>query len=765
MSAKPIPPGAAKISFSTRGQVVASLQISALSKPASGIAPLVTLTSEEAKEYGEEPVQLLEGSKYEFLLEGDAARYRVRETVDSVVTLSKITQAHGFIETRSHVGRLELVLEDASGREVSRAAVEVRTAKLDYRKDFRAMIEFIARECSEELLLSFRSPATTKLAPSRKIGQSAAQQRFFFLKALLQSARFGDAINRITRNPHQRLHDKIVERSIHQVSRLRRAEIRQLQRGGRRVEVPSDHPLKAVLPTVPRKLFARDRAVTVNTPENRFVKYSLTVFLDAVRNIENEFRDAKGGARAVAAEAARLRGRVEQFLGHNLFSEIDGLDALPMGSPVLQRQPAYRQVMRTWLNFLAASKLVWSGGEEVYDAGRKDVAVLYEYWLFFHVLKVVDGFAGFDKDEKAKLFKLAESGQGLTLKTGEAISFEGLWKRADGVLRTRFSYNRTFTHSALGESGSWTKSMKPDFTITFWPDGFSEAEAENLDLATHIHFDAKYKIEYIDEVAAATGRLGPPLDGGVIYTRVDLLKMHSYRDAIRRSGGAFILYPGTGQQSGKHYWRKFHELLPGVGAFVVRPLVDGEADGIDILKAFLEEVGDQLAGRCSQYERLRYFRNKALGDVAKSRKRPSRVADVVRAANARPKHPVDFRIAVAVVTEGEVAAVVAAGQYERPARLVYGGDLFAGSVDALLLVPKRGGKATMFRVVNGGAVLARSRHSPCVRFSTEKTEFVYDAAGIRKSPSVGEGFGVVSLLDLEPHFLPPPAEQLPLLVN
>lgn len=198
---------------------------------------------------------------------------------------------------------------------------------------------------------------------------------------------------------------------------------------------------------------------------------------------------------------------------------------------------------------------------------------------------------------------------------------------------------------------------------------------------------------------------------------------------------------------------------------MVRPLLDGEADGIDILKAFLEEVGEQLAGRCSQYERLRYFRNKALGDAARARKSPSRIADVFRAANVRPKHPVDFRVAVAVVADGEIAVVAAAGKYERPVRLTYGGDLFAGHVDALLLVPKRGGRATMFRIVNGGAVLAKSRRSPCVRFSTEKTEFVYDAASIRRLPGVVEGFGVLSLLDLEPHFLLPPAEQLLLLAS
>ena len=40
--------------------------------------------------------------------------------------------------------------------------------------------------------------------------------------------------------------------------------------------------------------------------------------------------------------------------------------------------------------------------------------------------------------------------------------------------------------------------------------------------------------------------------------------MHAYKDAIRRTGGAYILYPGESEE-----WRKigFHEVIPGLGAF------------------------------------------------------------------------------------------------------------------------------------------------------------------------------------------------------
>ena len=83
-------------------------------------------------------------------------------------------------------------------------------------------------------------------------------------------------------------------------------------------------------------------------------------------------------------------------------------------------------------------------------------------------------------------------------------------------------------------------------------------------------FDAKYKV---DNLAKLFGKNTENLDEEKAeqragkYKRVDLLKMHAYRDAIRRSAGAYVLYPGTDEKN----FKGFHELLPGLGAFPLRP--------------------------------------------------------------------------------------------------------------------------------------------------------------------------------------------------
>ena len=64
--------------------------------------------------------------------------------------------------------------------------------------------------------------------------------------------------------------------------------------------------------------------------------------------------------------------------------------------------------------------------------------------------------------------------------------------------------------------------------------------------------------------------------------------MHAYRDAIRRSPSAFIIYPGS---EGRR-WRSYTELLPGLGAIA---LVPGDNTGQSILSEFIDQAIDLIA--------------------------------------------------------------------------------------------------------------------------------------------------------------------------
>jgi len=351
---------------------------------------------------------------------------------------------------------------------------------------------------------------------------------------------------------------------------------------------------------------------TVDTPENRFVKHALETFLNFCMEIRQSLYKEKGNMSRAYVEAGALTAKLEDILKHDFFKSVSPPQSLPLNSPVLQRKEGYREVLRGWLMFDLAARLVWQGGEDVYSAGKRDVAVLYEYWLFFKLLEIFAGLFSINSVSIAELIGPTADGLGLKLKSGKHIPLKGMYVHPGRKMHVEFSYNRTFSGKRpYPESGSWTKQMRPDYTLTLWPSGFTQQEAERQELIVHVHFDAKYRVEGISQVFGSVNQDASDDEEALnrekeeerrgTYKRADLLKMHAYKDAIRRTAGAYVLYPGDDDAAPM---KGFHEIIPGLGAFAVRP--SRSDDGTDQLKIFITEVVDHLLNRASQRDQMTY---------------------------------------------------------------------------------------------------------------------------------------------------------------
>ena len=170
-------------------------------------------------------------------------------------------------------------------------------------------------------------------------------------------------------------------------------------------------------------------------------------------------------------------------------------------------------------------------------------------------------------------------------------------------------FNREFLVSARPDS-SWTRAMRPDCSLRLRPDGLGGDIAPD-DLAVWLHFDAKYRVEFAaeqfaqpDEHDGAIAAEAEAIERLARSKREDLLKMHAYRDAIRRSAGAYVIYPGDEQRAP---FMEHHEVLPGLGAFPLRPGAAGDV-GATALDRFLEDVIDHVTDRATQHERSRFWR-------------------------------------------------------------------------------------------------------------------------------------------------------------
>lgn len=593
--------------------------------------PLVRWPEAEAQARGEEPVQLRERCRYVYRLEPLAGMTDLVLREERGVTHNPAAMGggdEGFIEPGDQCGVLPLVvMHGGDSTPVARAAVEVRSVKINYRVHYRGMLEYIATRCAG-LLLDSRAPTRLRLSSAWRSNRAALEQQLEFLRHTLESPRFQGAVDEVLRNPHRRLEDEREERYISRPFKAGKDFARQVARAGNRMAVPPTHPLRTAQPclkSLPACVTVTTRTDFLDTPENRFAKMVLVEFRDFLAEVGallgGDPREVVKSENArLLREVARLRSLLDALLGRGFLPDIAHPETLPLGSPVLQRKAGYRELLHLWLQFHVGAQLAWAGGQEVWQGGARNVAILYEYWLFFQLEALFRArFACADPLHSV----LVENDAGLPrLKLQRGVELRtpigGVWSHTAGRrLAAEFHFNRKFTRRRDRDHtrpGSWTRGVQPDYTISIWPADFTQEEAEKQEAMVHIHFDAKYRLDLVKTV------FGDDSDEEVIHDRAesqremptavkyaDLLKMHAYRDAIRRTGGAYVLYPGNAGD-GRRFeeFEGFHEVLPGLGAFAIRPRLDGAAEGMDDLRQFLDDVIEHLANRTTARERVSY---------------------------------------------------------------------------------------------------------------------------------------------------------------
>lgn len=583
-------------------------------------APLAELDEAEAREHGETAVQLREAERYEYEVES-AGGEEVLQLRCSLATRRRSLKPGapdaGLIETGSYCGTLlmELVEDGAGdGKPAASALIDVRSLKLDYRTEYRGMLRRLADELAG-LVADARSSAKAGFRSSfeERTEEGWLQIQLELLRETLDSAEFSAALQRILSFPHERLSTAMDLMPSDRPAKLPPSAIRQLVAGNPRRQVPEAHPLRARpgLATVAERVNVPRKSRDLDTPENRFVKFALGDFRAFLTHAEAVFESCAGWG-ASAALARRLAAAIDDWLGRGFFREVGELRFAPLGSPALQRKAGYRELLRWWLRFRTAAELSWEGGEDVFRAGQRDVASLYEYWLFFELLGwFCRKCRGGNRPAVEELVEgLEEGSPSLRLrKQCELGPFAGAFGGTGRRLKARFSYNRRFgVTKERHQGGSWTRRLHPDYTLTFWPEELGEEEAERRELLVHVHFDAKYRVENIEALFGTEDADDADAEAQGSYKRQDLLKMHAYRDAIKRSQGAYVLYPGKGAPE---VHRGYHEILPGLGAFGVAPDENGAAQGLETLERFLEDVLSHLGNRTTAQERVSYHVSEA----------------------------------------------------------------------------------------------------------------------------------------------------------
>lgn len=567
-------------------------------------AKLYELESSTAGEYR---YQLMESCTYQYeFVSPDGKNYQFLKE-DEIITFNRSQNRHpnmGTITTGIYVGQLTLWVKNCeTGERCGRVNLEIRSTKSDYESDYRHMLDDIA-EYYTDLVLQQGSPVTQQLRIDANSSSKTLYQRFSFVRSIVDSEAFSEAVHKIISNPIRKWTEANIEKNIVGVRRLSRKNIRQI--ASDRDRLPLNSSMRRNMPygldSVPRTIEVEYKRDTIDNQENQFVKFVLRTFLNSCA----ELKSFKNASDRLKAEADVTIEQLSSHLENQFFRQISMPTLMNMNSPVLQRKEGYREVFQAWLLFDLAAKLNWDGGDDVYEAGKKNVATLYEYWLFFKLLELVSEFFNIEPRAKEDLVSSDKDSINLNLKQGKMRMVYGQQETFSRVLNVAFYYNRTFNkvpekEDGIHRAGSWTMPMRPDYTLSLWPGNITQEEAERQELIVHIHFDAKYRLEKVllesNDYDVNEEKRQQELG---VYKRADLLKMHAYKDAIRRTSGAYVLYPGTENKE----IHGFHEIVPGLGAFSIRP-GHWQQDSY-YLKQFLAEVKAHLMDRTSQREKLSY---------------------------------------------------------------------------------------------------------------------------------------------------------------
>lgn len=580
------------------GNIIGSVSIYS---PHNNVSAINEISDYETEAFFEEKIQIQEATKYEYQFISSIVNTKIRTAFGCVglkTSQNPSLFGCGVIDTGNYVGRLELELINEEDYVLSSVSIEVISKKINYRNDLRDIVQSLSNH-SVRVLYDICSPTAYKYQLDNKINERNIYQKLIFLKGLLSSKIFTDSIDVVLRRPNEIMLKEGGFRDVRQGFKASKNSMRQLVSSTKRFKVTESHPISKFFPSLPSELLLNSNVISNDTPENQFVKFVLLSFRSCLSDIQKILIGKKGRQYIrLCMDVKILILKLEFYLNDKTLQKVSKMSRIPLTSQVLQRKEGYREILDSWLQFDFAMKISWESISDVFYAGQKNIATLYEYWVYFEFYQILTKHCSFNSDGFNDLFYIGDDQIALKLKQGDKVSLVGTLNHELNKIKVRFDYNRTFPFTnSVDKAGSWSRAMRPDYSLSFWPLDQDEDQAEKLGSITRIHFDAKYRVHSYKEIFSHNHIIVDDetmeLDESsatvksVSYKRDDLIKMHSYKDAIKNSFGAYVLYPGDENFNLKHG----DDILPGVGAFVMKPGMD-----YGFLDSYFESLFSYLIG-------------------------------------------------------------------------------------------------------------------------------------------------------------------------
>ena len=505
---------------------------------------------------------------------------------DSAVSLSnrdpsllqerrQLPGSSNFIATlnfRSQVGYSDFtVLID--GRPVFTFTVEVFPSKLEYKEDYEQMLAEV-QEILTGLAMEYLR-ATYHLGQTDPNPNPSGLEWLILLRSI--AAELECALQQIARHP---LRGMRRDRKITRIERIRRIDssLRStIVRGG-------GHGAFSQVEGLPiRRMLPEHRTETnLDTPEHRWLALQITRICQRLAQLRREEANKELTVRRkkILEELDCLEVRMRKLANLEPLAAAEGNPPAGFSSLQLQCAPGYREAFQKSIVLMLGLRI--DGGPIGLSA--KDVSLLYEYWCFIALLKLIEQETGARIPVKA-LFHIQQQGLAVMLTHGRttAVPFDLL-----GGRKLIAEYNPKYAREPI------LINQNPDIVLTLeaplWP-------------PQKLILDAKYRIDTSPEYIKTYKSSGPPEDA--------INVLHRYRDAIlelksdsignacpkRSVVQAAALFPNRYKKPGQFKESRLWMALEKIGIGAV-PLLPGSTEYLsEWLQKTLKQGGWSIAER------------------------------------------------------------------------------------------------------------------------------------------------------------------------
>lgn len=469
------------------------------------------------------------------------------------------------------------------GKRSSPHPFEVRSKKIGYQDQYPAMISDLS-EAAAGLIFEKEAPLYQEFDFDNR-PRDTYYEDFMFLEYLFRPRQLPEAYEYVLNHLYNRLEKKREMKPIHSASSVGSHELIEMVSNPKNLSKTEDPPTdwpESMGDYVPREVNIESTEESIDVPENRLLK-NLLMSIDKLifKLLESKYGKEKGYIRD---KLKKYQNKVQDFLSHDWVDQVSELQHVPSNSQVLQKREGYREIFQYFINFNFAFRLQWKEMRDNLRGYNRCLHELYEYWCYFKMVKVLEDITGCKVDYK-DLFETKE--WMIEVKRGNKSRLPFQFEMEGDEVNMELMYNKTFSRNT--REPSYSLPFRPDYTLHIFL--YNEHH--------FVHFDAKYRsegdvIEFYDKIGSEKissdeEKLEKDEKEAIerdkeenikkTYKNADIYKMHTYKDAILETQGAYILYPGDEDAV---FRVEDDQPIPSVGAFPLTPGKDaGEEKGLE----------------------------------------------------------------------------------------------------------------------------------------------------------------------------------------